>query len=87
MEVTVGYVSDLIAASIFVLQTLLPNVLVVVVVGLLTKKHSAVTWSVVERNLLSSLWPVILWVENHVKRRLNYWSSLAVSSHVVATAF
>ncbi|KAK5947836.1 hypothetical protein OHC33_011132 [Knufia fluminis] len=70
MELTVGYVSGLIAALIFVLQILLPNVLVVVVVGLLTKSHSAVTWSVVERNLLSSLWPVFLNADSAVSDRV-----------------
>jgi len=70
MELTVGYVSGLIAASIFVLQILLPNILIVVVVGLLAKKHSAVTWSVVERNLLSSLWPTFLNADSAVSDKV-----------------
>jgi chromate transport protein ChrA len=56
ISLTIGYVSGIIAAIIFVLQFLLPNALIIVLVGLLKNEHSAVTWSVVERNLLSSMW-------------------------------
>ncbi|KAJ9602902.1 hypothetical protein H2200_012682 [Cladophialophora chaetospira] len=58
--ITIGYVSGVIAAAVFVLQFLLPNALIVVLVGSLKDEHTAVTWSVVERNLLSSMWPLFL---------------------------
>jgi hypothetical protein len=60
ITLTIGYVSGIIAAIIFVLQFVVPNALIVILVGLLKNNHSAVTWSVVERNLLSSHWPVLL---------------------------
>jgi hypothetical protein len=60
ITLTIGYISGIIAAIIFVLQFVVPNALIVILVGLLKNNHSAVTWSVVERNLLSSHWPVLL---------------------------
>lgn len=57
---TIGYVSGIIAAIIFILQLVIPNALIVILVGLLKNNHTAVTWSVVERNLLSSHWPLVL---------------------------
>ncbi len=56
ISITIGYVSGIIAAGIFILQFLLPNALIVILVGYLKNEHTAVTWSVVERNLLSSMW-------------------------------
>jgi hypothetical protein len=58
ISITIGYVSGIIAAVIFILQFLLPNALILVLVGYLKDEHTAVTWSVVERNLLSSMWYV-----------------------------
>ena len=60
ISLTVGYISGIIAASIFFLQFLIPNALIVVLVASLRCEHSTVTWSVVQRNLLSSMWPVFL---------------------------
>ena len=60
ISLTIGYVAGIIAAAIFVVQFLVPNALILALVGLLGNQHSAVTWSVVERNLLSSLWPLFL---------------------------
>ena len=60
IHLTIGYLSGVIAAIVFVVQFILPNALIVVLVGLLKNKHTAVTWSVVERNLLSSHWPLFL---------------------------
>jgi hypothetical protein len=48
ISLTVGYVSGIIAALIFVLQFLIPNALIVILVGILGNEHTAVTWSVVE---------------------------------------
>ncbi|OAP63010.1 hypothetical protein AYL99_02237 [Fonsecaea erecta] len=60
VSLTIGYVSGVIAAVVFILQFILPNALIVVLVGFLKNEHTAVTWSVVERSLLSSWWPTIL---------------------------
>jgi hypothetical protein len=65
---TVGYVSGIIAAAIFVLQFVIPNALIVVLVGFLKDEHTAVTWSVVERSLLSSLWPLLLHSDSTASR-------------------
>lgn len=59
-SLTVGQVSGIIAAGVFVLQSLLPNALVVLLISVLGERHTLVTWSVVQRNLLISLWPTIL---------------------------
>lgn len=56
VSLTIGYVSGIIAAVIFGLQFVFPNALILVLVGCLKNEHTAVTWSVVERNLLSSMW-------------------------------
>jgi len=68
ISLTVGYVSGIIAAAIFLLQFVIPNALFVVLVGLLKNEHTAVTWSVVERNLLSSLWPLFLRADSTASR-------------------
>ncbi|KIW33695.1 uncharacterized protein PV07_00523 [Cladophialophora immunda] len=60
ISLTIGYVSGIIAAVVFLLQFLFPNALIVVLVGFLKNEQTAVTWSVVERSLLSSSWPTIL---------------------------
>ncbi len=60
IHLTIGYLSGIIAAMVLVVQFILPNALIVILVGLLKNKHTAVTWSVVERNLLSSHWPLFL---------------------------
>lgn len=65
---TVGYVSGIIAAAIFLLQFVIPNALIVVLVGYLKDEHTAVTWSVVERSLLSSLWPLFLHADSTASR-------------------
>ncbi|KAJ9651242.1 hypothetical protein H2198_009471 [Neophaeococcomyces mojaviensis] len=60
VQLTVGVASAFIAAGIAVLQFLLPNALALVLTGSLGGSHSAVTWSVVSRFLLSSHWPLFL---------------------------
>lgn len=57
LELTVGQVSAVIAAAVFLIQYSYPNALILVLVGILRNEHNAVTWSVVQRNLLGSLWP------------------------------
>lgn len=60
ITLTIGQVSAIIAALVFAVQILLPNALSLILVSVLKNQQSTVTWSVVERNLLSSLWPLIL---------------------------
>ncbi|KIY01016.1 uncharacterized protein Z520_03682 [Fonsecaea multimorphosa CBS 102226] len=64
-NLTVGYVSGIIAAAIFVVQIFVPTALPIILLGLLTEKNLAATttaagWSVVGRFLHSSHWPSIL---------------------------
>src|SRR5690348_795648 len=56
----VGVASALIAAGIAILQFVLPNALALVLTSNLSDTHSAVTWSVVSRFILSSDWPLFL---------------------------
>lgn len=60
MALTIGQASGIIAAAVAVIQIIFPNALIVVLVGILGSEHNAVTWSVAQRSLSSSLWPVIL---------------------------
>lgn len=71
INLTVGQVSGIIAAAIFVLQFLLPNALIVMLVSLLGESHTLVTWSVVQRNLMSSLWPTLLRTDSTASRGVN----------------
>ncbi|KAK5072463.1 hypothetical protein LTR64_005065 [Lithohypha guttulata] len=60
VELTIGVASACIAACIALLQFVIPNALALVLTGTLSESHSAVTWSVVSRFLLSSDWPLFL---------------------------
>jgi len=60
MEITVGQVAGIIAAVVFVVQFLFPNAIVLVLVCLVGNQHSAVTWSVVGRQVNNSQWPLLL---------------------------
>lgn len=60
VSITVGQVSAIIAAFIFAIQHLLPNALILILVAVIKNQHSAVTWSVVQRQIFSSLWPMLL---------------------------
>ncbi|KAH6639209.1 hypothetical protein C7974DRAFT_127518 [Boeremia exigua] len=64
-DLTVGQVSGMIAAAVFIAQILVPLALPVILLGLLQRRSSAVTqtavsWSVIGRFIHSSLWPIIL---------------------------
>lgn len=60
MAITVGQVSGIIAAAVFLMQHVFPNALVLVLVCLIGNRHSAVTWSVISRIINNSLWPIVL---------------------------
>lgn len=76
MAITVGQVSGIIAAAVFTIQLLFPNALVIVLACVIDDRHTAVTWSVIQRQLGNSLWPTILnsdtAASRHVNRRVNY---------------
>ncbi|KAL5359230.1 hypothetical protein BJX96DRAFT_174174 [Aspergillus floccosus] len=60
VELTVGYISGIIAAVVFVVRLLFPSASALILVGLLQDTQTASTWTVVARSLQSSLWPTIL---------------------------
>lgn len=60
MDISVGQVSGIIAAAVFIVQFAFPNALVVVLACVVGTQHSAVTWSVVQRQLGNSVWPTFL---------------------------
>ncbi|KAL5360297.1 hypothetical protein BJX96DRAFT_165054 [Aspergillus floccosus] len=60
MALTIGEVSGLIAAGVFVLQVLLPLVIPFLLIAFLTDVNSVLTWASLGRFLQSSLWPGIL---------------------------
>ncbi|CRG91612.1 Unconventional myosin-VIIa [Talaromyces islandicus] len=74
MGITVGQVSGVIACVGVVLHIVVPLIAVIVFVSLLSSEHTAATWSVVNRQLQSTLWPVFLRADSanskHVARRV-----------------
>ena len=62
--ITVGQVSGIIAAGIFFVQFLLPNLIVLILAGILDDTNSAVTWSVAGGLFQSSLFPTLLRAES-----------------------
>lgn len=60
VDVSIGLASACIAAVITILQFLLPNALALILTGHVSESHSAVTWSVVSRIILTSDWPLFL---------------------------
>lgn len=59
-NLTIGYVSGMIAAAVAVAQFVVPNALALILVAILTDRHSAVTWSVAGRSLGNTHWPLLL---------------------------
>ena len=60
VNLTVGHVSGMIAAAIYILQFLIPNAIILILVAVLKDNHTAITWSSVQRSLASSLWPIVM---------------------------
>lgn len=56
-SITVGQVSGIIAAAVMLVQLVFPNAAVLIIASILGNEHNAATWSVVQRNFLSSIWP------------------------------
>jgi hypothetical protein len=71
---TVGHISGAIAAAVVLLQFVVPNALAFILVQSLSTEQTAVTWSVVSRQLASSHWPLLLRSDaaasTHVSRRV-----------------
>jgi hypothetical protein len=57
---SVGVVAAIMNAVVAILQILIPNALMFLLAVTLSETHTAATWSVVARNLQSSLWPTLL---------------------------
>ncbi|KAK4140255.1 uncharacterized protein C8A04DRAFT_15115 [Dichotomopilus funicola] len=76
VELSVGEVSGLIAAGVFVLQILLALIFPVALVGFVGEENTAVTWSVLGRSLQSSPWPTLLQTDaaasHGVRRRVTH---------------
>ena len=73
-NLTIGYVSGMIAAAVAIAQFVVPNALALILVATLTDRHSAVTWSVAGRSLSNTHWPLFLrsdqTASQHVSRRV-----------------
>jgi hypothetical protein len=71
---SVGVIAAIINAVVAILQILVPNALIFTLTATLSETHTAATWSVVARNLQSSLWPVLLRSDSaatkHVQRHI-----------------
>ncbi|RYP18471.1 hypothetical protein DL767_009832 [Monosporascus sp. MG133] len=57
---TVGQVSGLIAAASIVVQYILPLALVVILINYVGSQNNAVTWSIVNRTISTTIWPHLL---------------------------
>ncbi|EGE81766.1 hypothetical protein BDDG_04709 [Blastomyces dermatitidis ATCC 18188] len=59
-ELTVGYMSGIIAAGIFILQRFTPTATSLILSGLLREENTAATWTQVARALHSTYWPTFV---------------------------
>jgi hypothetical protein len=71
IQLTVGYVSGIIAAAIFILQEFIPIVIALITVGVAGQDNSAVTWSVCAQTISNSLWPKILRTDSSASLEVN----------------
>ncbi|KAH8645940.1 hypothetical protein BGZ60DRAFT_501165 [Tricladium varicosporioides] len=89
VEFTIGEVAGAVNVGLIFLQITLPLLQVLVLVGLLRRKESAVTWSVVSRFVQSTLWPSLLRSDvtagrrEGVKRRVIVMDYLALFTTVL----
>ncbi|KAI9800890.1 MAG: hypothetical protein M1833_003026 [Piccolia ochrophora] len=60
IELTVGYVSGIIALAVVLVQLTVPTAIVIILVALLREDNTAVSWSVAGRAIQSSHWPTLL---------------------------
>ncbi|QSS53462.1 hypothetical protein I7I53_00732 [Histoplasma capsulatum var. duboisii H88] len=59
-ELTIGYVSGIIAAGIFIIQRFIPTATSLILSGLLRDENTAATWTQVARALHSTYWPTFV---------------------------
>ena len=59
-DLTVGQISGVIAAAVFILQLVIPNAIPLVIAGTLKDEHNVVTWGVAQREIARSLWPTLI---------------------------
>src|ERR1700733_1387133 len=71
IELTVGYVSGMIAAAIYILQKFIPLAIAPIMVGIAGQDNSAVTWSVCAQTITNSLWPKILRADSSASLEVN----------------
>jgi hypothetical protein len=71
IQLTVGYVSGMIAAAIFILQKLIPMAIALIMVGIAGQDNSAVTWAVCAQTINTSLWPKILRADSSASLEVN----------------
>jgi hypothetical protein len=71
IQLTVGYVSGIIAAAIFILQKFIPMAIALIMVGVAGQDNSAVTWSVCAQTIGNSLWPKILRTDSSASLEVN----------------
>ncbi|KAF2666200.1 hypothetical protein BT63DRAFT_52662 [Microthyrium microscopicum] len=94
---TVGQVSGIIAAAIVIVKFLIPNIFALLLVGSLRERDqtfttSAVSWSVIGKQLHSSLWPTILQTDSAASSgvmtsvNISKWISLFTTILIAITA-
>ena len=59
-NLTIGQISTLIAAAVFIARFILPNALALLLVRIVGQSQNATTWGFVQRFLARSDWPVLL---------------------------
>ncbi|KAH8692249.1 hypothetical protein BGW36DRAFT_348467 [Talaromyces proteolyticus] len=87
MSITVGQVSGIIAFVAVVVHILVPLLAVIVFVGFLSSENTAATWSVVNRQIQSTLWPIFLRADStntrNVARRVRVLTLLRSAVYVI----
>ncbi|KAL1837979.1 hypothetical protein VTJ49DRAFT_3168 [Mycothermus thermophilus] len=68
VDLSVGQVSGLIAAGVFLVQTILSLAFPAALVSIITPSQSAATWSVLGRALHASPWPTLLQTDSAARR-------------------
>ncbi|EER27888.1 hypothetical protein CPC735_032240 [Coccidioides posadasii C735 delta SOWgp] len=71
VDLTVGHVSGIIAAGVYVLQFLIPTATTLILAGLVTDKNSLATWTQIGRSLHASHWPLLLRADTATAREVS----------------
>ena len=70
-DLTIGQISTLIAAAVFICGLVLRNAFPLIMVGFMGNANNAVTWGLVQRSLAGTDWPVILRTDATQKRTVD----------------